>query len=110
MQRSLDKMSVRELKRLRARADQLLGKRSKRLADARKKITAIARAVGVSARELLDGRKKGALPQRVTKKAPPPKYVNPANPEETWTGRGRRPFWLKRQMKSGKTAESFLSN
>lgn len=24
-----------------------------------------------------------------------PKYRNPSNPEQTWTGRGKRPGWLK---------------
>jgi DNA-binding protein H-NS len=24
-----------------------------------------------------------------------PKYRNPANPEQTWTGRGKKPGWLK---------------
>ncbi len=30
------------------------------------------------------------------KRAPgKPKYRNPHNPEQTWTGRGKRPGWLK---------------
>jgi len=28
-----------------------------------------------------------------------PKYRNPANPEETWTGRGRKPNWLVAALK-----------
>lgn len=24
-----------------------------------------------------------------------PKYCNPANPSQTWTGRGRKPAWVK---------------
>ncbi|GGH35466.1 DNA-binding protein H-NS [Cribrihabitans marinus] len=30
-----------------------------------------------------------------------PKYRNPANPEQTWTGRGRKPQWLHDALKSG---------
>src|ERR1700722_1019172 len=30
------------------------------------------------------------------------KYQNPANPTETWSGRGRQPRWLVTQLKSGK--------
>ena len=31
-----------------------------------------------------------------------PKYRNPANPGETWSGRGKRPVWVVAQLKSGK--------
>lgn len=36
-----------------------------------------------------------------------PKYRNPANPEQTWTGRGRSPLWIQDLQKSG-TLESAL--
>jgi DNA-binding protein H-NS len=36
-----------------------------------------------------------------------PKYRNPANPEQTWTGRGRSPLWVQDLQKSG-TLESAL--
>jgi DNA-binding protein H-NS len=35
----------------------------------------------------------------------PPKYRNPANPYQTWSGRGRTPLWIKRLQKEGKTIE-----
>ncbi len=31
-----------------------------------------------------------------------PKYQNPANPGQTWSGRGRQPAWMVAQLKSGK--------
>ena len=37
-----------------------------------------------------------------------PKYRNPQDPTETWTGRGRRPRWLEAQIKKGKSLNSFL--
>jgi DNA-binding protein H-NS len=36
-----------------------------------------------------------------------PKYRNPAEPSETWTGRGKQPRWLTAQLKSGKQLEDF---
>jgi DNA-binding protein H-NS len=36
-----------------------------------------------------------------------PKYRNPANPEETWAGRGLKPRWLAAALKSGKKLEDF---
>jgi DNA-binding protein H-NS len=35
------------------------------------------------------------------------KYRNPADPSETWAGRGKRPRWLSAQLKSGKQIDDF---
>jgi DNA-binding protein H-NS len=37
-----------------------------------------------------------------------PKYQNPQNPAETWSGRGKQPRWLTAQLRSGKKLDSFL--
>jgi DNA-binding protein H-NS len=37
-----------------------------------------------------------------------PKYRNPKNPAETWTGRGKQPRWLTAQLRSGKRVNDFL--
>ena len=34
-----------------------------------------------------------------------PKFRNPDNPAETWSGRGRRPRWVVEQLRSGKRME-----
>ena len=34
-----------------------------------------------------------------------PKYANPANPDQTWTGRGRQPGWVKEAIEKGKSLE-----
>ena len=34
-----------------------------------------------------------------------PKYRNPENPRETWSGRGHRPRWLEAQLTIGKTLQ-----
>ena len=36
-----------------------------------------------------------------------PKYRNPANPEQTWTGRGKKPGWLKQALDRGVKIEDF---
>lgn len=36
----------------------------------------------------------------------PPKFRNPENPAETWTGRGRQPKWLAAKLASGVVLES----
>lgn len=35
------------------------------------------------------------------------KFANPANPSETWTGRGRQPNWLTAKLKNGAKLEDF---
>jgi DNA-binding protein H-NS len=37
-----------------------------------------------------------------------PKYRNPANPGETWAGRGLKPRWLAAALKAGKKLEDFI--
>jgi DNA-binding protein H-NS len=34
-----------------------------------------------------------------------PKYRNPENHYQTWSGRGRTPMWIKRLQKQGKNVE-----
>jgi len=36
------------------------------------------------------------------------KFRNPANPEHTWSGRGRQPHWVKTWIASGATLDDLL--
>src|SRR4051794_30987976 len=48
-------------------------------------------------------------PSQARRDYPPvlPKFRNPAQPEETWAGRGKQPRWLTAQLRSGKKLEDF---
>ena len=37
-----------------------------------------------------------------------PKYQNPDNPRQTWTGRGKRPSWIKAVLEQGGSLEDML--
>jgi DNA-binding protein H-NS len=52
----------------------------------------------------------GVKTERVRRPYPPvlPKYKNPKNPTEIWSGRGKQPLWLRQQLKSGKKLDQFL--
>lgn len=39
-----------------------------------------------------------------------PKYANPANPQETYTGKGRKPAWLQNHITNGGKIEDLLIN
>lgn len=38
----------------------------------------------------------------------PPRYRNPNNPDQTWTGMGKTPAWLKQLVKRGAEKDSFI--
>ena len=37
-----------------------------------------------------------------------PKYRNPGNPAETWSGRGRKPRWVEEQVGAGRSLSDLL--
>lgn len=62
-----------------------------RKADAKKAVAAAAKEYGFTVEDLFDlSTKTKGTP---TAKAPP-KYRNPDNHQETWTGKGRKPAWF----------------
>lgn len=112
-------LSAKELGSLIDQAKKQQTKLAKRnpIATIRSKITKFAKAEGYTIEELFGGatgkpaRKAGAKPgpkagRKLGKVAP--KYRNPANPKESWTGRGKQPRWLAALVAKGKKAEDFL--
>lgn len=71
----------------------------KQLGSARKQVADYARSLGYSIDELFGGRRAaaGAKPGKA-----PAKFRNPANPSQTWSGRGKRPGWFKDALAKGK--------
>ena len=58
------------------------------------------------------GVSRSAPPKKVSHARRPypqvfPKFRNPAQPGETWAGRGKQPRWLIAQLKSGKRLDDF---
>jgi DNA-binding protein H-NS len=94
------------------------------IAKARAQVIAAARKAGYTIEELFDvgapATKTGRAPKaskaakgtsaKAGRKLPKvaPKYRNPANADETWTGRGKQPRWLAEYTKQGRKAEEFL--
>ena len=94
----LGKMSVAELSAMelrieRAKAD----KRNDALVAVRKKVTDFAKEHGFDIRELFGGRGKVRGKGSVA-----PKYRDPNNAGNTWTGRGRMPRWMVAATKGNK--------
>lgn len=97
---NIESLSQEELNELIARAEQQKKKIHRdRINDVRRKITDMAKAEGYSIEELFGGRGGGG---RRTAGKVAPKYRNPANPEQTWTGRGKRPRWFSDALAQGR--------
>ncbi|HRX71433.1 MAG: H-NS histone family protein [Gammaproteobacteria bacterium] len=83
----LDSSSLDQLNILIKRAqDEIERKKVDEIHATRHRWVEEARSFGMTPEELLhySGRRKGR-----------PKYRNPADPDQTWTGRGKMPNWLK---------------
>jgi DNA-binding protein H-NS len=96
----LDRLSLKELKSLQSQVTASIAsfeerKKKEAVAELEEK----ARSLGFSLNELLSVAKSRKL-------APgKPKYANPANRTETWTGRGRKPRWVEAALKAGKSLD-----
>ena len=114
----LRNLSAKELGALIEKAKQQQSRLAKRtpIATVRSKITKFAKAEGYTLEELFGmsgnrGAKATAKPssragRKLGKVAP--RYRNPANPKETWTGRGKHPRWMAALIAKGKKADDFL--
>lgn len=114
-------LSPKELDALIAQAKKRRDTLSKRkpIATVRSKLTQLARAEGYTIAELF-GRAAPAAPKTAAKKTSrtttkgrklgkvAAKYRNPANPKETWSGRGMQPRWLANETAKGRKLEEFL--
>ena len=63
-----------------------------------------AAALGLNPDELAGSFGKGGA----RRASPSPKYRNPDNPAETWSGRGAEPKWLRDLESQGRRREEFI--
>lgn len=106
MKIDLDDLSRKELESLRADIDKTLKKRARsELKAARIAAEKAAQAHGFSLAEVLGD---GAGGKGATGSKSAPKYANPEDPTQTWTGRGRQPGWAKAALAEGKSLDDLL--
>ncbi len=117
----ITKLNSKELADLISQAQKrkrVLAKR-KPINQVRAQVNKIVRASGYTFEELFGTgnavvKASKAAPTRKAGKGPrkgskvEPKYRNPANAEETWTGRGKQPRWLAAYIAEGRNLEDFL--
>ena len=98
----LDHLSLNELQVLRLEVDQEIESRRVQVRkEGLEKIKSIAAEYGLSTDELktLTALNKTAAKRGVV----PPKYRDPNNAANTWTGRGRKPKWVEEYLATGST-------
>jgi len=54
------------------------------------------------------GKTRAKKTVRKTRKKVAPKYRNPADESQTWTGRGREPLWIKDLVEKGAQLNDLL--
>ncbi|MBM3614033.1 MAG: H-NS histone family protein [Alphaproteobacteria bacterium] len=98
---NLDDLSLKELKDLQAKVSRaIFAFEDRKKKQALEELEEKAREMGFSLAELT-----GAV-AKVRKRAPAvPKYANPADKSDTWSGRGRKPRWFDAALKAGKSPE-----
>jgi DNA-binding protein H-NS len=99
----LNSLSLRELKDLQSRVNRAVASyEDRRKKEALAELEEKAREMGFSLAELTAMTpSKGRAPAK-------PKYANPANPADTWSGRGRQPRWFASALAAGQTADSMM--
>ncbi|MCA0938999.1 H-NS histone family protein [Salipiger pacificus] len=95
----LDTLSKDELKQLKSDVDKALATiDARRKAEAKRAAEQVAKEFGYSLDEIIAaGGTKGSKGA--------PKYANPSDPAQTWTGRGRKPNWVIEALDEGKSLE-----
>ena len=96
----LNSLSLKELKELQSAVNKAVsGFDDRKRKAALSQVEEAARALGFTLSELTGN----AVPR---KRSPAvPKFANPANAAETWSGRGRKPRWFVAAMNAGKKPE-----
>lgn len=100
----LDHLSLNELQVLRLKIDQEVEKRQAQVRkEGLEKIKQLAAEYGLSIDEL---KALGNSAKTTAKRGSvPPKYRDPNDPTNTWTGRGRKPKWVEAYLASNGSLE-----
>lgn len=105
MNTDLDKLSRSDLEKLRKDVEKAISTLAER--ERKKAVAAVEKAAaehGFSLSELTGA--AGGRVKRTGSKSPA-KYRNPADSSQTWTGKGRRPEWIKKAQTAGKDLSAF---
>jgi DNA-binding protein H-NS len=107
---NLDAMSVDEMWQLHEEISQVLsGRLTSEKRELERRLAQLRREKETRQSEPVDAQTlKGVHRERRKYPRVSPKYRNPEEPSETWSGRGKQPRWLAAALKTGHTIEEFV--
>jgi DNA-binding protein H-NS len=94
--KSVDKMSYAELSDMELRIQRAkAAKQNIERVELRQKVIDLIKSHGFQLSDIIGGGRKSMAKVAI-------KYRDPANPQNTWTGRGRMPRWMTAATRGGK--------
>jgi DNA-binding protein H-NS len=99
----LSRLSLADLRMLQEQVTQeIKGREQQELAKAREQIIAIAQSVGIPLKELIGNDVRANSANGATTA----RFRHPANKSLRWSGRGRKPKWVKDWVESGQPLDA----
>lgn len=96
----LKNLSPKELQALIANANaQMHEARTAQVQAVKQKIETLLKSSGLTLDEVYPSRSKKTTGKKGTKGSVAPKYCNPSDTSQTWSGRGRQPIWFSKALK-----------
>jgi len=106
---NLATMSVDEIWQLHEEISQILSVRlTSEKRQLEKRLAQLRREKETRPSASADAHLNGAYRERRKYPRVYPKYRNPEEPSETWSGRGKQPRWMTAALKTGHTIEEFV--
>src|SRR5947207_9941193 len=106
---NLDAMSIDEMWQLHEEISAVLSIRlTSEKRELEKRLAQLRREKQMRQSESADSQAKNAPRERRAYPRVFPKYRNPNEPSETWSGRGKQPRWLTAALKTGHRIEEFM--
>jgi len=108
IEHQIDSLSLAELQELKFHVEKKIETRAKQeRADLIEKMDSLAKEKGFAGLDALMGSGGGDTP-KAKRKPVEPKYRNPADHDDTWSGRGRKPRWVIEMLDAGGVIEDAL--
>ncbi len=109
MAKDLKSMSKVELEKLKEDVERALERASEReLKQARAEMEKIAASHGFTLEDIAGTSNLKAVKKKMPGAKKPPKFRNPEDPVQTWSGRGRKPRWIVDAEAAGRDIQDFL--
>ena len=102
IQSIVSELMLEELVSLRTDLEERIKQKQKeQKKDIYSKMLTMAKAAGFDSVEAFMASQKGRNPRSDKGVRLPPRYMNPDNPKNTWSGKGRKPGWVIEHLEDG---------